>query len=371
MLAVASACAGGDAQVGDVPQTTSPASSSVLSPSVPATSISPELITLLDGVDSTGPGCTAAASIDGEVVWADAAGMADLDRRDAMTTETVVDIGSTSKQFTATAIALLIQSGDVTPETPVASLLPQLPAWAGQVRVIDLVHHQSGIPDYIGLLAAEGVTEQDRTTVDQALDVLRRVTQLDAAPGTSFAYSNSNYFLLAEIVRAVTGDDLGSFLAARVFEPLALDAQMDPVADIPGKARSYTRGSGDTWINADSPWEQLGDGAVQTTPSELVRWASEYWSPRVGGPGINDLRLDGAVDDPDLGGRYGFGISVLTHEGSTVLTHGGGWGGFVTSFAVDPARRTALAITCTAPEVMGDLLTSATSDLDLLALVGQ
>ena len=77
---------------------------------------------------------------------------------EAMTTETVVDIGSVSKQFTATAIALLAERGQVDVDAPLSRYLADLPAWAAQVTIRQLVHHTSGIPDYIDLLIAAGTT---------------------------------------------------------------------------------------------------------------------------------------------------------------------------------------------------------------------
>ena len=94
-----------------------------------------------------------------------------------------------------------------------------------------LIHHESGIPDYIDLLVERGfVVTGPSPTIADALDALGDVIDLDFAPGTKWEYSNSNYFLLSQVVLAVTGEDLGAFLAAEVFEPLGLDMVMDPIA---------------------------------------------------------------------------------------------------------------------------------------------
>lgn len=310
---------------------------------------------LFAGVGPDDPGCTYAVGRDGRVVDAGAVGAARLDPREPMTTATVVDIGSTSKQFTATAVLLLAERGDVALDAPLARYLPGLPAWADRVSVAQAMHHVSGIPDYIGLLLDEGADIRGRTTDADALAALQG-TELEFPPGERFSYSNSNYFLLGQVVLAVAGEDLGAFLAEEVFTPLALDAVMDPTARIPGKAVSYERGP-EGWVVADSKWEQVGDGGVQTTPSELVRWASEYWEPRLGGADLLAARLDGAV--PDGVGRYGAGIEERTEPGlGRVLSHTGGWAGFVTAFEVLPEERLAVAATCAAgdlPPVREDL----------------
>ena len=303
---------------------------------------------VFEEVQSDDPGCTVAVGRDGEVVFAEAYGAASLDPLEPMTVDTVVDIASTSKQFTATAILLLAQRGAIDLDAPLATYLPDLPAWATQPTVGQLMHHDSGIPDYTGLLIERGFAVTGSSTEADALAALGEVADLDFAPGTRWEYSNSNYFLLSQVVLAVTGQDLGAFLTAEVFEPLGLEMVMDPIAPIEEKAVSYQRVNGE-WQVADSRWEQLGDGAIQTTPSQLVAWAAQYWQPTVGASTIEAERFEGAVD-AGQGMRYGAGIVELDDdEVGRMLTHSGAWGGFVTLFVVAPEERVAVAATCTSP----------------------
>ena len=93
-----------------------------------------------------------------------------------------------------------------------------------------------------------------------------------------------------------------------------------------------------------SSWEQAGDGGIQTTPSQLVRWADNYRTGQVGGRQLLDAQLRVAVPTgPDSDERYGAGISVLP-DGT--LDHDGSWAGFVSDFRISADRRTALAISC-------------------------
>jgi CubicO group peptidase (beta-lactamase class C family) len=234
------------------------------------------------------------------VVWAEAFG-GDL------TVDTPVDIASVSKQFTANAVLLL----DIDLDSTVDDHLDGLPAWAGEVTVRQLVQMESGIPDYTELLPDELVTDND-----DVYDLLA-VTELGEPE-----YSNSNYVLLAEIVEAVTGDDFADVLAAELFEPLDLDAAVDPR----GTAR------------------QVGDGAIRTTPTELVTWAAQYWAPTIGGDDINRRRLENAES-------YGAGIiSVPDDDLGPLLYHDGLWD-HVTTFDLLPESRLAAAVTCTDPEM--------------------
>ncbi|MCU1390614.1 MAG: hypothetical protein JWL72_3952 [Ilumatobacteraceae bacterium] len=336
------------------PDRSSPDTSSPLmgAPDTAATPGDPAAATraLFVGVAGGDPGCSVAVGRDGQVVFADAFGAASLTPNTPMSPATVVDIGSTSKQFTATAIALLSERGDIDLDDAISVYVPGLPDWAGTVTLREMLHHTSGIPDYIGLLSqdySEPATDAD------ALNAIAQVQALDFEPGTSWAYSNSNYFLLGQVVLEMTGDDLGRFLTDEVFGPLHLDAVMDPTADIAGKAVSYERAGG-RWVDATSPWTQTGDGGVQTTPSQLVKWAAQYWAPTIGDADINILRLDGAVDTDDPAERYGFGIFETTLDGEQILEHSGSWEGFATSFVVAPDRHLAVAVTCTSNETVPD-----------------
>jgi CubicO group peptidase (beta-lactamase class C family) len=256
----------------------------------------------------------------------------------------VFDIASVSKQFTATAVLLLADAGKLTLDDPLSDHVPGLPAWAATVVVGQLMHQTSGIPDYVGLLQDQGYQFSDRTTQAQALQALSTAPKLDFEPGARFEYSNSNYLLLGEIVHQVSGEPLPAFLTAEIFKPLDLAMVMDP-GKVPDAAVSYEKDTAGYSVS-DSAWEQIGDGAVQTTPSQLVRWADNYRTGKVGGAKLLDAQLAGAVEtEPDSGDRYGAGIYLLA-DGA--LDHDGSWAGYVTAFRVSADRRTSVAISCNA-----------------------
>ena len=306
-------------------------------------------------LDPTGPGCTLAIGRAGKVVFANAWGAADIESGTSMSIDTVVDVGSTSKQFTATAILLLAERGTIDLDAALSTYVDGLPDWSDVVTLRQMAHHVSGIPDYIDLLVGDGITFQDPAGDADVLAVLR-TAELDVPVGDHFEYSNSNYFLLGQVVLQVTGEHLGDFLAHEVFAPLGLDMVMDPTVSIVGKATSYELADGE-WANADSPWSQTGDGGIQTTPTQLVRWATQYWEPTIGddAAALAHTRIEDTVDEDEDGDgdeRYGWGIGAYRHTGlGTVFSHSGGWAGFATIFAVLPDERLVVAGTCTAYEL--------------------
>ncbi len=116
-----------------------------------------------------------------------------------------------------------------------------------------------------------------------------------------------------------------------------MKAAIDPLGHVPLRAHSYLIGEGPPQLD-DSLWEQAGDGAVQTTPTELARFAQEYWEPRIGGPELLADRFAGAVADPH--GEYGAGMFRQPGAGgTTVLQHSGAWASFRTGCATVPSER--------------------------------
>jgi CubicO group peptidase (beta-lactamase class C family) len=344
------ACAGGHHAA---PSTTAPTTADVA-----AAKARDSQKVLDDAIEPAAPGCSAAAGANGSVAWSGARGLADTSTGAAITTRTVFDIASVSKQFTATALLLLVDAGRLTLGDPVSRYLPELPAWAGTIDVGQLMHQTSGIPEYVGLLEAQGFQIGDRTTEEQALQALIGVSKLQFQPGSQFEYSNSNYLLLGEIVHRITRAPLAQFLAERVFQPLGLAMVLDPTGTIPDKAVAYEKRGGGGYRATESRWEQVGDGGIQTTPSQLVAWADNYRTGRVGGSRLLDAQLAGAVPtEPGGADRYGAGIYLLANG---VLDHDGAWGGFVTAFRVSRDRTASLAISCNTdkqdPEALADSL---------------
>ncbi|WP_096287966.1 serine hydrolase domain-containing protein [Mycobacterium ahvazicum] len=313
-----------------------------------------------DAVNATAPGCSAAVGSSGTVVWTGVRGLADTATGDKITPDTVFDVGSVSKQFTATAALLLADAGKLALDDTLAQHLPEFPSWASTVTITQLIHQTSGIPEYEGLLAKQGFAVGDRTTQEQALQAVARVPKLNYQPGSQFRYSDSNYLLLGEIVHRVSGQPLPQFLSTEIFRPLGLGMVMDPVGKVPHKAVSYAGGS-DGYRMTTSAWEQIGDGAVEASPSQLVQWGDNYRTGRVGGPKLLQAQLAGAVEiGPGIPVHYGAGIYI---KADGTLDHDGASPGFVTAFRVSKDRQTAIAVSCNTDDQIPEALTDSLAKL--------
>lgn len=283
-------------------------------------------------VDPNRPGCSGAVGVRGEVVWAGAAGIADLSTGTPVTTETRFDMASVAKQFTATAILMLQRDGALSLADPVATYVDGLPSWGRSVTLDQLIHHTARVPDYWTVLDDDGIGFSDPADHARILDAIRRLPRLES--GSGYSYSNSNYVLLAEVVARVSGQALPQFLAERIFTPLGLDMELTPSLVAPDVALSYDDNDG----FQPPGWTAYGAIGIFTTPSELVRWGDQYRAGDI----IHDDFAVGAVDE-GTGEFYAAGMDI---EPDGDLNHNGRFGGYVSTFTVSADRETTIAVMC-------------------------
>lgn len=298
-------------------------------------------------LDDTTPGCSVAVAHPGGEHLA-GAGTADLDTGAPITEDTVFDLGSVSKQLTAGAVALLVADGRLDPDADVSELVPDLGLADDGVTVTDLLHHTSGLPDYIPLLDAE---DDEVTTQQDALDAVATEDPV-AAPGAEFQYSNTNYVLLAEVVEAVDGRSLVEFSAQEIFDPLGMDRTVvrdDQGTLLPDQARGYEP-DGDDWRPVGSSWRQTGDGAVHAAVADLLGWMSLFLDgPRDGSELGSESWLEvmttpgPLADGPD---GYAGGLQVSEVGGATRLGHPGSWIGYGSALVMEPEAGVGVAVAC-------------------------
>src|SRR5262245_11392709 len=168
------------------------------------------------------PGCALGVMRAGRLVYAKGYGLASVELGRPITPATVFDLGSVSKQFTALAIVLLAQDGKLSLDDEIQKYLPEIPRYAKPVTIRHLLHHTSGLRDYIDLLGWSGVQEEAVTGDREALAILARQQAPNFRAGAEYLYSNTGFFLLSVIVRRASGRSLRAFAAERIFGPLGM-----------------------------------------------------------------------------------------------------------------------------------------------------
>src|SRR5580765_408296 len=146
------------------------------------------------------PGCALAVARAGKIIYEKGYGLANIEQNVDISPQTVFDIGSTSKQFTAASILLLEKQGKLSVNDDIRKYLPEIPDYGHKITILHLLNHTSGLRDYLTLFELAGVHVDGVTTDDDALAIIAHQKALNFEPGSEWLYSNSGFFLLSVIV---------------------------------------------------------------------------------------------------------------------------------------------------------------------------
>lgn len=299
------------------------------------------------------PGAAVGIYQGGRLVYSQGYGMANLETGTPITADTVFNLASVSKQFTAFSIALLAREGKIDLQADIRKYLPDMPDFGEPVRVADLVHHISGMRDYIALAGLSGHDGASLLRQRHAIAILERQRGLNFAPGTRYEYSNSGYALLAEIVSSVTGQTLDEFMKARMFGPLKMQntrVRDDLTRIEPGYAQGYQQAEdGRSWARAVYNRVAIGPGNVLSTVGDLAKWAGNFAHPVVGDAQFIEQLSAPTTLRNGTPVNYGFGLSRQMLLGHRVVTHDGSISGFRTNFAFFPDDDLAIVILANRP----------------------
>jgi CubicO group peptidase (beta-lactamase class C family) len=282
------------------------------------------------------PGCALAVMKDGEVVYQQGYGLAHLEHNAPILPSTVFNIGSMAKQFTAFAIALLEDEGQLSLDDDVRTYLPEMHDFGRTIAIRHLIHHTSGLRcTFPELLALAEWRDTDATTTGDVYGLLKAQRELNFLPGAEFLYSNSNYILLARICERVSGRPFAAFCQERIFDPLSMTRSTindSIVKVIPGRACGYFEEGEGVWFVAPLTDSVVGPTNVYTTVEDLARWDENFYSGQVGGPAVIErVHQPGRLND-GVELDYAFGLEVgptHRHRGWQMVEHGGGQGGYV------------------------------------------
>lgn len=288
-----------------------------------------------------------------------AAGVRDLETQAKVPVDGLVRFGSNSKTFTAVVVLQLVGEGKVDLDASVETYLPDLVRGEGidgrEITVRQLLQHTSGLADYDDVLLANGVFPLQHTYFDPYALLDMGLSQPGKAPGSEWAYSNTNYVLAGLIIEKVTGRPLNEEITTRVIERIGLRNTY-----LPGLGEQTIQGCHLKGYHTDTPGGELRDiteldtswgwaaGQVIGTPSDLNRFYLALFGGELLEPAqLEELRT--TVDAPTMwpGARYGLGVvSTPLSCGGLVWGHGGDIPGYHTRGGVtDEGRAVTIAIT--------------------------
>jgi len=300
---------------------------------------------------SDGPGCALGVFQGGRIVYEHGYGSANIEYGIPITPRTPFIMGSVSKQFTAAAIALLVERGRISLDDDVRKYVPELPDYGQRLTIDELVHHTSGVRDFWALVDAAGMRFDDGYTVDDVVRFAARQRQLNFTPGTEYNYSNTGYVLLGVIVQRATGMSLRKFAANEIFGPLGMNDSHyhdDHTEPVRGRAIAYQPAAAklgqwriDVWNN-----DIVGQGGVMTTVEDLQKWDENFYTGKVGGrPFLARQLTRGKLADGKTI-AYAFGLEIGEYRGLPTVEHTGSTGGYRTDITRFPGEHTSVVTVC-------------------------
>ena len=268
-------------------------------------------------------------------------GLANIEQGVLCQPHTNFRLASVTKQFTAMAILILAERGELSLEDHLPRFFPNFPSYGNAMTISQLLTHTSGLLDYEDLIPpGTRASLKDR----DVLDIFRSQDKTYFPPGARFRYSNGGYALLALIAETVSGRGFAGFLRENIFRPLGMDgtvAYEAGLSEVPHRALGYAR-RGATFEPADQSLTSsvLGDGGIYSSVLDLFKWDQALSTGKLIRPQLLRQAFAAHSSLSDFpGSGYGFGWYVEGHGEHQRLWHYGATCGFSASFHRFPARK--------------------------------
>jgi serine beta-lactamase-like protein LACTB len=290
------------------------------------------------------PGIAIAVSVDGETVWSEGFGYADLEHRVPMWPSVKFRVGSVSKSMTAAAVATLVEAGRLDLDVPIQRYVPSFPEKPQPITTRQLGGHLAGIRTYEG---DENFIRDPYPSVVDALDIFQDDPLLHP-PGTAFSYTSYGFNLISAVVEGASGQPFLDYMADAVFRPLGM---RETVADwvtpiVPGRARYYVRNDAGQVVNApfvNNSYKWAGGGFLSTT-EDVLRFANAHLRDDYLSKASRKMLFTEQRTDAGEGVGYGFGWFIEQDDtGRRLLSHAGGSVGGTSLMIMQPETRVVVA----------------------------
>lgn len=280
----------------------------------------------------------------GKTVYSNAFGQINLEDSISINENSVFELASVSKQFTAAAIAILEQENKINQSDSIVKYLPKLEQYKN-IQIKNLIHHTSGLAEY-----DEGNWTYDRSsfiTNDSIINYLaKKKPPLKFETGSKYEYSNTGYVLLASIIESVSGLTFAEFLDKKIFVPAGMQStQIYRPRYKPENIENYAVG----FVYSDSLSKNIipdqhpehdyiihldgiqGDGMVNSTILDMLKWDRILYSDLIFNSETKRKLFTAYDISQETSTNYGYGWRISKDEKfGKIVNHSGGWPGYVT-----------------------------------------
>lgn len=298
---------------------------------------------------ASSPGCALAVIQDGDIVYKQGYGMANLEYNIPITPKTIFHVASVSKQFVAMTIAMLASEDKLSLDDDVRQYIPELPDFDDTITIRHLLHHVSGLRDQWELLILAGWRMDDVITTEDILELVQRQQELNFKPGEEYLYCNTGYTLLGVIVKRVSGKSLRDFCEENIFQPLGMHSTHfhdDHEMIVENRAYSYAPKNENNFKHSVLSFATVGATSLFTTVEDLVPWERNFYDGSIGGKDIiKQMHTHGVLNDGEQI-EYALGLRITDYRGLKVVQHSGGDAGYCSHLIRFPEQHFSVAILC-------------------------
>jgi CubicO group peptidase (beta-lactamase class C family) len=282
--------------------------------------------------NKTGPGAAVGITHNGKVIFKKGYGLANMEYDIPITSASIFDIASVSKQFAGLAISMLVQQGKISLSDDIHKYVPEVPDFGKAITISHLVHHTSGLRDWPESLNVAGWRWNEDFSFEDIMRMIMNQKELDFEPGSKYSYSNTGYNLLAVTVERVSGKTFRQWTDDHIFNPLQmtnshfLDEESRLIRNM---AYSYHKEE-DGYHKNMTGLTAVGSSSLFTNVDDLTKWVLHFES-RVAAKDPVYLRMLETVplDNGDKN-TYAFGLSLGQMSVFKTVSHTGGWAGYRT-----------------------------------------
>ena len=272
------------------------------------------------------PGAAVRVLKNGKVIFDKNYGMADLTNSIPFSERTVHNIGSTSKQFTAFAIAMLADQGKLSLDDDIRKHIPELKDFGKTVTIRNLLTHTSGYREFINLVAMTGMDPSTPMGREKLLEIVNRQPELQNDPGAEWNYNNTGFGLLTLVVERTTDTPFAQWLDENIFTPLGMDntqvrANINQV--IENRSMGYKPGENGGYAEGTDVGGARGAGGVHSTMDDLTKWLNNYRSHKLGSEAVHEMMTTKFVKTDGDTTSYGLGLFIDNYKGLKRIHHGG------------------------------------------------
>lgn len=286
------------------------------------------------------PGVAVAVRHKNDILFKGSFGHADLSRGTRIKSNTHFRLASVTKEFTAMAVAILEEEKKISPEDSVRKFLPSFPSVYQDVKIKHLLHHASGIKDYIEDNCTADNAGADPFTNERVIQFLLQNNELNFVPGDKYEYSNTGYVLLAYIVGIVSGLPFEEFLQKEIFAKAQMNDTFVFTRDtesIPERARGYSGWPNFYNNDYNSCNYRAGDSGIYSTLNDMLKW-TEAVEKKIFFQNQDRVFLPFMSNNKELI-QYGYGWTLgKTPMGEDVYSHSGAWVGFRSRIVYIPSK---------------------------------